>query len=95
MAVSGGIGAPEVSGMIKILFFASLREQLGTAEYKLENYSGSVSELRTYLGEQFPDWQAPLQAADLQAAVNREMALASTRIADGDEVAFFPPVTGG
>lgn len=81
--------------MVKVLFFASLRAQLGTAEHRLENFSGSVAELRTRLGELVPDWQAPLQAADVQAAVNREMAAAATRIADGDEVAFFPPVTGG
>lgn len=81
--------------MVKVLFFASLRAQLGTTEYRLENFSGSVAELRTRLGELFPDWQAPLQSADVQAAVNREMAAFSTPVGDGDEVAFFPPVTGG
>ncbi|WP_295803081.1 molybdopterin converting factor subunit 1 [uncultured Microbulbifer sp.] len=81
--------------MIKVLFFASLRARLGTAEYRLQNFSGSVDELRAHLGEQNPKWQAPLMAADIQAAVNREMASATTSVADGDEVAFFPPVTGG
>ncbi len=81
--------------MVKVLFFASLRAQLGTAEQRLESFSGSVAELRTRLGVLFPEWQAPLQSADVQAAVNQEMAAATTQIADGDEVAFFPPVTGG
>ena len=81
--------------MVKVLFFASLRARLGTAEHRLENFSGSVTELRNRLGELFPDWQTPLQSADIQAAVNQEMAAATTLVADGDEVAFFPPVTGG
>lgn len=81
--------------MVKVLFFASLRAQLGTAEHRLESFSGSVAELREHLCSLFPDWQGPLQSADVQAAVNREMATFSMPVGDGDEVAFFPPVTGG
>ncbi|QKX15887.1 molybdopterin converting factor subunit 1 [Microbulbifer sp. YPW1] len=81
--------------MVKVLFFAGLRERLGTAEHRLEDFSGSVTELRDHLGALFPEWQASLQAADIQAAVNQEMAAPTTRVGDGDEVAFFPPVTGG
>ncbi|MBB3062360.1 molybdopterin converting factor subunit 1 [Microbulbifer rhizosphaerae] len=81
--------------MIQVLFFARLRAELGTAEHRLHGFSGSVEEVRAQLCTLFPDWRAALQSADIQAAVNREIAASSTPVRDGDEVAFFPPVTGG
>ncbi|GAA5523664.1 molybdopterin synthase sulfur carrier subunit [Microbulbifer aestuariivivens] len=81
--------------MIKVLFFASLRQQLDTAEYQLQNFSGSVQDLRAHLAELFPSWEVHLQADNVQAAINQEMVTGNAAVADGDEVAFFPPVTGG
>lgn len=84
--------------MIRILYFARLREQLGTGGEELPTgpESLSVADLAAALHRRGGLWAeafAPDQS--LLAAVNQELARGETRIADGDEVAFFPPVTGG
>jgi molybdopterin synthase sulfur carrier subunit len=52
----------------------------------------TVGELRAALGTRHA---ALLTAKNLRAAVNQKMCGLDAPIADGDEVAFFPPVTGG
>lgn len=84
--------------MIKLLFFARLREDLGTEaeEVQLPKEVNTVEALRQYLmarGETWKEVLAPHKS--LRVAVNQEMAAADTPIRGGDEVAFFPPVTGG
>jgi molybdopterin synthase sulfur carrier subunit len=83
---------------VKLLFFASLRERLGVSGETLELPPGidSVGALREHLMQRGEPWQAVLAATRaLRVAVNQEMAQASTPVKAGDEVAFFPPVTGG
>lgn len=83
---------------VRLLFFAGLREQLGTAGEELELPPGieSVAALRAHLRARGPAWQAALaEGRLLRTAVNQDMAAPATRIAAGDEIAFFPPVTGG
>lgn len=84
--------------MIKVLFFARLREQLGVASLDLE-YSASLATLAALQQELVTqggaDWQAALEAENVLRAVNQEEAALDQVLADGDEVAFFPPVTGG
>ncbi|MEA3275571.1 MAG: molybdopterin converting factor subunit 1 [Pseudomonadota bacterium] len=84
--------------MIKVRYFARLREQLGTAGEELE-YSdriATVADLSASLRQRRGPWADALaQDQTLMAAVNQEMARPETPIGDGDEVAFFPPVTGG
>lgn len=83
---------------IRLLFFAGLREQLGTAGEELELPQGvsTVGALRAHLRGRGPAWQAALADGKLlRTAVNQNMASAETKLAPGDEVAFFPPVTGG
>ena len=82
--------------MIRVLYFASLRERLGRADEALQDHPQSLADLRARLaarggvwGEVFADGQAVL------AAVNQEMAADPQALRDGDEVGFFPPVTGG
>jgi len=75
---------------IKVKFFASLREWAGQSELKLE-YEGmsSVSDvLKATTGELGT-------AESVLCAVNFETVSLEHPVADGDEVAFFPPVTGG
>jgi sulfur-carrier protein len=84
--------------MIRILYFARLREQLGTAgeEWASGPDSATVAELAAALRRRGGPWAdafAPGQS--VLAAVNQELAREETPVADGDEVAFFPPVTGG
>ncbi|WKD50084.1 molybdopterin converting factor subunit 1 [Microbulbifer spongiae] len=81
--------------MVKVLFFARLRQQLGRGEMTLADFSGSLGDLRETLCEQHPDWRAHLQREDIRMAVNQALADTGERVQAGDEVAFFPPVTGG
>lgn len=80
--------------MITLLFFAKLREDVGTASLELE-FSGSVAELKALLGERGPEWAEALSRENLRCAVNQAVASEQQTIVAGDEVAFFPPVTGG
>jgi molybdopterin synthase sulfur carrier subunit len=83
--------------MIRILYFASLRERVGLAEESLPaDASLTVADLLERLRSRGEPWASAL-AADVRimAAVNQEIARPETPVADGDEVAFFPPVTGG
>lgn len=83
--------------MIKLLYFASLRETLGTSgeQLKLPADVSTVAALRTFLATRGDAWQTLLRSQNLRAAVNQKMSGPDAAIADGDEVAFFPPVTGG
>ncbi len=83
---------------LKVLFFAGLREQLGTPGEEIELPAGvrTVSALRTHLKSRGGAWQTALADGRLlRMAVNQEMAKPDESIKPGDEVAFFPPVTGG
>ena len=84
--------------MIKLLYFAGLREALGTASESLAPLSGvtDIASLRAHLAARGGAWGEQFAPArQLRAAVNHDLAVAQSAIADGDEVAFFPPVTGG
>jgi sulfur-carrier protein len=81
---------------IKVLYFASLREQVGMPGEDLDISPTTVADLRTLLMARGGAWQSALaQGKALRVAVNQEMAQPATRVRSGDEVAFFPPVTGG
>jgi sulfur-carrier protein len=82
---------------IKILYFAKLRDQLGCAEeaFELASDSCSVSELKKTLAERDSAWQQIFTESQVLVAVNKAMANTETLIQAGDEVGFFPPVTGG
>lgn len=84
--------------MIKILYFARLREQLGTAGEELPPLAGpaTVGDIADLLRRRGSVWsEFFVENETVLAAVNQEMAHPETRVADGDEVAFFPPVAGG
>jgi len=83
--------------MITVLFFAGLREAVGTSSETLALPTGvaTVSALRDHLASRGDKWGALATAKNLRAAVNQDMVPLTTMIKDGDEIAFFPPVTGG
>ena len=82
--------------MIKVLFFASLREQLERDAIEVDPAGLSdVAQLRSKLAEQGANWQHALESDQLQVALNQQLSTMDAAIKDGDEVAFFPPVTGG
>ncbi len=83
---------------VRVLFFASLREQLGRSVEELEIPAGvgTVAALRAHLRLRGPAWQLALAESKLvRSAVNQVMVEPVAAIAPGDEIAFFPPVTGG
>ena len=83
---------------IHLRFFASVREKLGLANetISLPDHIDSVGAVRHFLIERGGEWRSALgEERPLRMAYNQEMADAGTRIADGGEIAFFPPVTGG
>ena len=83
---------------VKLLYFAALREQLGTAgeEIELPAGVGTLAALRSHLRARGGAWQLALADGKLiRVAVNQDMAQPSDALKAGDEVAFFPPVTGG
>ncbi len=83
--------------MIRLLYFASLRERLDSAGESLElPQPATVEGLIEHLAGRGGIWQEALQGTTpVLVAVNQEMARPEQRIAEGDEVALFPPVTGG
>jgi len=83
---------------IKVLFFAGLREQLGTAGEEIELPAGiaTLAGLRDHLRARGGNYEKALsEKALVRMAVNQEMAKPGATLGQGDEVAFLPPVTGG
>ncbi len=79
---------------VRVLYFATLRQQSGLREESLALRDGAtLDELRQWLAQTRPALRASLAAA--VASVNREFAGASQALHDGDEIGFFPPVSGG
>ncbi len=83
--------------MIKLLYFAGLREALGVPAEALALPAGvdTVGTLRAHLAARGGSWQVFATSRSLRAAVNQAMAGMEAPVGSGDEVAFFPPVTGG
>ncbi len=82
--------------MIEVLFFARLREQLGCERTQVAATEGmTLAQLRQHLIDTHPQWRDALGDERLLAAVNHSLAKMHQPVASGDEVAFFPPVTGG
>jgi molybdopterin synthase sulfur carrier subunit len=83
---------------ITLRFFASVRETVGTAQESLAVPEGvaTVGALREWLVRRGGAWEQGLSGdRALRMAYNQVMCDAATALADGGEVAFFPPVTGG
>jgi sulfur-carrier protein len=83
---------------IRLRLFASIREQTGTEEEELALPAGvqNLGQLRDILRARGPVWSECLDPTkSVRGAVNQRMANDDEPIRDGDEIAFFPPVTGG
>jgi molybdopterin converting factor, subunit 1, non-archaeal len=84
--------------MITILYFARLREALGKGSETLDlpREVRDIAGLQRMLAGRGGPWTEALgHGTNVRAAVNQAMAGGNVAVADGDEVAFFPPVTGG
>jgi sulfur-carrier protein len=83
---------------IELRFFASVREALGVAEESVTVPDGiaTVGDVRGWLRARGGVWaEALAEGRALRMACNHVMTEPGTRITEGCEVAFFPPVTGG
>ena len=83
---------------VKVLFFASLREQLGRSQEELDfsESINSLEKLKSHLRARGGAFEKAFGGKALvRGAVNQVMAQPGAPIKAGDEVAFFPPVTGG
>jgi molybdopterin synthase sulfur carrier subunit len=83
---------------VKILYFAWLRQRTGTPAETIElpDDVATVADLLTYLGLRHPGFAEAVAAKGVvRCAVNQRHVDRDHPVASGDEVAFFPPVTGG
>ncbi len=82
---------------VKVLYFASLREAVGCASEDLDVPAEvhTLGALRAFLAARGEGWEALDVGRNVRAALNQRMSGAEAALAAGDEVAFFPPVTGG
>ncbi|KMN83219.1 molybdopterin synthase sulfur carrier subunit [Chromobacterium alkanivorans] len=81
---------------LNLLYFARLRDEFGLESEHLDSEAATVEELLVELRLRGEVWAREL-AADrvFRVAVNQQMARLDAVLSDGDEVAVFPPVTGG
>ena len=88
----------QTAGTIQILYFAWLREKVGLSEECVAPPSSvaTVGALIAWLKSRSPRHDAALSAGKtVRCAVNQDFATDDAPVKPGDEVAFFPPVTGG
>ena len=83
--------------MLQLRYFASLRESLGTGEEQIELPEGihDLPGLTRWLQARDDSWASALADNRLHVAINQKIVKPDASVTDGDEVAWFPPVTGG
>jgi molybdopterin synthase sulfur carrier subunit len=81
--------------MTKLKLFASLREAVGISEIDIDGMEGqSLASVKQSLIDQGEPWSA-LDGQEIIFAVNHAICAPDTLVKQGDELAMFPPVTGG
>ncbi len=84
---------------MRIRYFAWLKHRVGCAEEEIDNLPAevdTVARLKTFLAERHPGFAEALASPGVvRCAVNQEHVPGDAPLRAGDEVAFFPPVTGG
>ena len=93
-----------VSGSVKITIklFSALREALGESEFQLD-LSGiseasapvDVASIKKQLSQRGAEWKEALNQPNLVHALNHKVVFTDAVVIEGDELAFFPPMTGG
>jgi len=82
--------------MAKILYFARLGEQLKASSEELSlDDMNTVRQLVDHLQDRGEPWSSEFESGRVLVAVNQEMSDFDSAVSDNDEIAFFPPVTGG
>ncbi|MCV6589714.1 MAG: molybdopterin converting factor subunit 1 [Marinobacterium sp.] len=83
---------------LTLVYFARFRETLGLDREQVmlpEGVTTVAQLIDSLVAERGEPWQSVLTAANVLVAVNQEMVDVACSLSAGDEVAFFPPVTGG
>jgi len=83
--------------MLQLRYFASLRESLGIGDEQVElpDDVHDLTGLTRWLQDRDETWASALADSRLHVAINQEIVKADAAVRDGDEIAWFPPVTGG
>ena len=84
--------------MVKLVYFAWVRERIGRAEETVELPAGiaTVADLAQWLKARGPEYAAAFAKPEVvRAAIDQAHVKSSASIAGAREIAFFPPVTGG
>lgn len=81
--------------MLKILFFAQTRELIGVDQLELNAEFTTAEAVREHLAAQGGKWALALAKGKLLVAINQTLSPLESAVRSGDEIAFFPPVTGG
>lgn len=83
--------------MINVLFFARIRDQLGIDQLQvpLPEDANTLLQFTAHLIATHPSFVGIIDQPTVLVAVNQTLAQPQTHLKDGDEVAYFPPVTGG
>ena len=87
---------------ITIKLFSALREALGESEFELAlsdvseaSAQADVAAIKKLLSRRGADWKEALNQPNLVHALNHKVVFTDALVSEGDELAFFPPMTGG
>lgn len=84
--------------MLTILYFASVREKLGTSkeEINFDDKLKTLADIKKVLSQRGDDWQQVFKKNNqILSSINQVIAKDTETINNNDEIAFFPQVTGG
>lgn len=81
--------------MNKIVFFAQIRELIDTDSLMIDAQNLTIEALLTQLSLRGDKWSLALKERTVLCAVNKSLVDYHYVLKEGDEIAFFPPVTGG
>lgn len=82
--------------MLTVLFFAQTRELIGLDRLELNSADFlNAEQIREHLAAKGDRWALALEKGKLLVAINQTLVSLESAVKSGDEIAFFPPVTGG